>query len=146
MRFFFLGLVALVSVMAGCAHQIPRSSPSSQGAPEAVATREEVLELSRRVTTLENWEIRRNLAQDDAAKIGRSAAIAQAPPKSLACVRMPTMLKQSTHYGDFGRLMETVYTSSCLYEVERLVEVQATTSKPVAPIQSPPSKTPPKKK
>ncbi len=149
-RVYSLGLLAVISLVTGCA-QLPglNRSPQVATAPEpaAVTKTSEVTDLSRRVTTLENLEVRRNLAQDDAGKIGRSAAVTQAPPKSLACVKVPPALKQSAHYTDFARLMEAVYTTSCLYEVDRLAETQAVTNKPVPPVQSPPAvKAVPKKK
>ncbi len=132
-RSFSFGLMLLVMIMAGCA-QLPGSSQPRPAAPESTATPSEVIELSRRVTALENWEIRRNLAQDNATRVGRNAAATQVAPKSLACVRIPIALKQSLHYADFGRLMEVVYTASCLYEVDRLAETQAAnTVKPVPP-------------
>lgn len=145
-RFCSLGLLALISLMTACA-QLPGFTRATQE-PAAVTQTSEVTELSRRVTALENWEVRRNLAQDHAANIGRSAAVAQSAPKSLACVKVPMALKQSAHYTDFGRLMEAVYTTACLYEVDRLAKAQATTNKPVSlPTQSPPAaKAAPKKK
>lgn len=146
-RSFSLGLMLLVMIMAGCA-QLPGSSQSRPATPEPTATPSEVIELSRRVTALENWEIRRNLAQDNAAKVGRSAAATQVAPKSLACVRIPMALKRTLDYAEFRHSMEMTYTASCLYEVDRLAETQAAnTIKPVPP-QPPltPKKVPPAKK
>lgn len=153
-QFYSLGLLALIGLTAGCA-QLPglnRSPRVAAPEPAAVTQTSEITDLSRRVTELENLEVRRNLAQDDAAKIGRSSAVTQAPPKSLACVKVPPALKQSAHYTDYARLMEAVYTTSCLYEVDRLAEAQATMNKPVSsPVQLPPAaksvpKSVPKKK
>lgn len=140
-QFCSLGLLVLIGLTAGCA-QLPGLNRSPQVAapePAAITQTPEVTDLSRRVTELENLEVRRNLAQDDAAKIGRSSAVTQAPPKSLACVKVPPALKQSGHYEHFGRLMEAVYTASCLYEVDRLAEAQAATNKLISPPVQPPS-------
>ena len=145
-RSFSLGLmVLLVMIMAGCA-QLPGSIQSRPATPEPAATPPEVIDLSRRVLALENWEIRRNLAQDNAAKVGRSAAATQVAPKSLACVRIPMALKRTLDYAEFRHSMEMTYTASCLYEVDRLAETQAATSRPDVPPPPAAKKVPPPKK
>ena len=136
--FCSLGLFAVISLVTGCA-QLPGLNRSPQvAAPEpAAVTQTEVTDLSRRVLALENWEVRRTIAQEYAANLGRSSVVAQVAPKSLACVRLPKALTQSLHYADFRYLMEAAYTTSCLYEVDKLAEAQAA-SKPASLPKPPP--------
>lgn len=123
--FISLALVVLTSLLSACAQLGAPVRPQPQGSATVVsAPSAEVLDLNRRVAALEAHNKRRKLAEEEANQIGRKAASVQPPPKSLACVRVPDTLMQSTYYVDFTHLMEAVYSAACLYAVDAWAEDQ----------------------
>lgn len=133
--FLSLALVALTSLLGACG-----SLPGSQARPttQAATTHDrvssaQVHDLDQRLLAIEMSNRRRQLAERDAYQAGREAASAQTPPKSLACVRLPWAITQSVYYKDFSHVMESVYTTSCLYAVDEWDTEQKARAKPPVP-------------
>ncbi len=123
--FLSLGLLVSISFLTACAQLGVPVRPQPQDSVALVSTPSaEVLDLNRRVTALEAHNKRRQLAEQEAELIGRQAAVTQPPPKTFACVKIPTTLRQSAYYAEFPNVMETVYSAACLYTVDEWAEDQ----------------------